>query len=149
MTSRVEPLSTVRPLSSNTAREHSEVTAAMLWLTNRTVRPRPGHILHLAEALLLEGGVADGEDLVHDQDLGLEVGRHGEGEAHEHAARVALHRRVEEPTDLAELDDLVELALDLGSRHPQDGAVELDVLASGELGVEPGADLEQARHPAL
>ena len=32
-------------------------------------------------------------------------------------------------------------------RHAQDGAVQLDVLAAGELGVEAGAHLEQARHP--
>ena len=50
--------------------------------------------------------------------------------------------------DLAELDDLVELALDLGPRHAEDGAVEVDVLAAGQLGVEAGADLEQACHPA-
>ena len=72
---------------------------------------------------------------------------HGEGEAHVHAARVALHRRVQKAADLAELDDLVELALDLGPRHAEDGAVELDVLAAGELGMEAGAHLEQARHP--
>ena len=92
-----------------------EVTAAMLWLTNSTVRPPRGDVLHLAEALLLELGVADGQHLVDDQDLRLEVRRDGEGQAHVHAARVALHRRVEEPLDLGEGDDLVELALDLGA----------------------------------
>ena len=90
----------------------------------------PGHVVHLAEALLLELGVAHRQHLVDDEDLRLEVGRHGEGQPHVHAARVALDRRVEEAADLAELDDLVELALDLRPRHAEDGAVEVDVLAA-------------------
>ena len=35
-----------------------------------------GHVVHLAQALLLEGHVADRQHLVHDQDLRVEVGRH-------------------------------------------------------------------------
>ena len=49
---------------------------------------------------------------------------------------------------LGEGNDLVELARDLGAAHAEDGAVEIDVLAAGELGMEAGADLQQARHAA-
>ena len=80
----------------------------------RTARSaETGNCLHLAQALLLERGVADGQDLVDDQDLGIQVRRHGEGEPDIHPAGVALHRRVEELFDLGEGDDLVELAGDL------------------------------------
>ena len=48
------------------------------------------------------------QNLVDEQDLGLEVRGDGEGEAHVHAARVALHRRVDEALDPGEVDDLVE-----------------------------------------
>ena len=58
--------------------------------------------------------------------------------------RIALHRRVEELLDLGKGDDLVELAPDLGARHAEDRAVEIDVLAAGQFGMEAGADLEQA-----
>ena len=75
--------------------------------------PRTRDLLHLPEALALEGDVADREHLVDEQDLRVEVRRDGEGQAHVHAARVALDRRVEELVDLGELDDLVELARDL------------------------------------
>ena len=98
-----------------TARVHKRFTVVMLWLTKRTVRPSPRHVLHLAEALLLELRVADGEHLVDEQDLGLEVRRDGEREPHVHAARVALDGSVEELLDLGERDDLVELPLDLGA----------------------------------
>ena len=39
----------------------------------------PGDLVHLAEAFLLELGVADGEDLVDHKDVRLHVSRHGEG----------------------------------------------------------------------
>ena len=71
-----------------------------------------------------------------------------EREADVHAAGVALHRRVDELLDVGELDDLVELAFDLGLAHAEDRAVQVDVLASGQLGVEAGADLQQRRHAA-
>ena len=117
--------------------------ATMLWLTNSTVRPSRATSLILPEALLLERGVADREHLVDEQNLGLEMRGDRERESHVHAARVALDRGVEEALDLGERDDLVESALDLGAPHAEDRAVEVDVLAAGELGVKAGADLEQ------
>ena len=38
-----------------------------------------GHIVHLAEALLLEFGITDRENFIDDQDLGFEVRGHGKG----------------------------------------------------------------------
>src|SRR5262249_39688898 len=105
-------------------------------------------VLHLADALALEGGVADREHFVHEQHFGIEMGGHGEGEAHAHAARIVLHGRVEEALHLGEVDDLVELASDLAAFHAKDGAVEIDILAAAEFAVEAGADFEQAADPA-
>ena len=106
--------------------------------------PRLAQVLHAPETPPLELGVPDGEHLVDEEDLGLEMRRHGECEPDGHAARVALDRRVDELLDARELDDLGELLLDLPALHPEDGAVQEDVLAPGQLGVEAGADLEQA-----
>ena len=92
----------------------------MLCETKSDRAARLAEILHPAEAAALELGVADGEHLVDEQDLRLEVRRDGEGEPHVHAARVALHRRVDELLDLGELDDLVELARDLAPLHAED-----------------------------
>ena len=113
-----------------------------------TVRPSFEARLHPPEALLLEGEVADGEDLVDDQDLGLQVGGHRERQPELHAARVALHGRVDEGADVRELDDLLEAALDLAALHVEDRAVQEDVLAAGELGMEARAHLEQRSDPA-
>ena len=58
----------------------------MLWLTNSTVRPLLRHVLHLAQALLLELGVADRQHFVHDQDLRVQVRGDGERQADVHPA---------------------------------------------------------------
>ena len=118
--------------------------AGMLCETNRIVRPDEPYSSILPEAPALELGVADGEHLVDEQDLGLEVRSDRERKPDVHAARIALDRRVDELLDPGELDDGVEVARDLLALHPQDGAVQEDVLASGELGMKARADLEQA-----
>ena len=49
--------------------------------------------LHPVDALALEALVADGQHLVDDQDVGVDVDGHGEAEPHVHARGVELHRR--------------------------------------------------------
>ena len=95
------------------------------------------------QALALEGLVADREHLVDEQDVGVDVDGHGEGQPDVHAGRVELHRRVDELLDAGEVDDLVEGLLGRAARHAQDGGVEEDVLPAGEVAVEAGAELEQ------
>src|ERR1051325_1278038 len=106
--------------------------------------PAAAHTLHLAETFPLELRVADGEHFVHDENLRFQVRGDGEGQAHIHAGGVTLDRCVEELLDLGERDDLVEFSPDLGTCHAEDGAVEENIFAAGQLGVEAGPDLEQA-----
>jgi hypothetical protein len=111
--------------------------------------PLGGDVAHLAEAFGLKCRVADGEHLVDEQDFRLEVCGDGEGEAEVHAARVPLHRRVDEPLDLGERHDLVELADDLLAMHAEDRAVEEHVLAPGQIRMESRTDLEQRADATL
>src|SRR5581483_8044623 len=106
-------------------------------------------LVELLGALLLELLVADGEDLVDEEDVGIDADGDREPESDVHARRVVLDRRVDEGREIGELDDLVELRRDLLAREPEDRAVEVDVLATAELGVEPGAELEQRRHATV
>ena len=102
-----------------------------------------------AEALPLEGLVADGEDLVEQQDVRVEERGNGEAEAHRHPRRVRAHRAVDRMLELGERDDLVEPLLDVGAPEALDGAVQEDVLAPGEVEVEPGPELEQRADSTL
>jgi hypothetical protein len=100
------------------------------------------------EALALERLVPDGEDLVDQEDLRVDVHGDGEGQPHVHAARVELDLGVDELRDAGEVDDLVEVGVGLLAREPEDRGVEVDVLPAGEVAVEPGPQLEQRGQPA-
>ena len=104
--------------------------------------------IHLVETFPLELQVADGEHLVDRHDLGLEMRGDGEREPKIHSGRVALHGRVEEPSDTRELDDFLEAPLDLTTTHAENGTVEVDVLSARQLGVETRPDLEQGADAA-
>ncbi len=106
-----------------------------------------GNILHLADGLLLELRVADGQDLVDHQNLGLQVSGDGEAEPHLHAGGVAFDGSVNIALAAGEIDDFVEFAVDLAPGHAHDGAVHVDVLAACHFRVEPSAHLEQRGDP--
>ena len=75
--------------------------------TNRIVLPLRAELLHLVDALELEDVVADGEDLVDDEDVGVHADADREAETRLHAARVGAHRLVDVIADIGEADDLV------------------------------------------
>ena len=70
--------------------------------------PLPDDLTDPLEALLLEVGVAHGQHLVDQQDVGLEEGGDGEAEPHLHAHGVELDLPVDGVAQAGELHDLVE-----------------------------------------
>ena len=101
----------------------------------------------LAEALALELLVADREHLVEQQHVRLDVRGDGEPEPHVHPGRVRPYRQVDELLELGERDDLVHCFPHARAGEAVDRAVQEDVLATGEVGVEAGPELEQAMRP--
>ena len=99
--------------------------------------------MHLADGLFLELGVTYGEDFIYDEDLGVEMRGNCDTEADGHAGRVALYRRIDIALAAGEVDDLIELARDLGLGHAHDRTVHVDVLAAHHFRMEAGADFEE------
>ena len=99
----------------------------------RDEHDRPAALLELrdpTEALALELLVADGEDLVEQQHVGVDVRGDREAEPHVHPRRVGAHRQVDVVADARELHDLVHPLADLGARQAVQRAVQEDVLAA-------------------
>ena len=109
----------------------------------------PAELGELVETLVREALIADGKHFVHEQHFGIDVHGHGKAEAHIHAGRVGLHRRIDEVLHLGELDDLVEAAADVLLGEAQHDAVDENVLAAGNLRMEAGAQLDQRRDAAV
>ena len=63
--------------------------------------------------------------------------------------RVGLDRRVDELAQLGEVDDLVEALLHLALCQAKHDAVDEDVLAAGDLGMEAGTELDQRGDAAV
>lgn len=97
----------------------------------------------------MELGIADGEDFIYDEDFGFEVGGDGEGESDVHPGGVAFDGGVYKLFDTGEGYDFVEFAADFGAGHAEDGAVEVDVFATAQFGVEAGTDFEQTGYSAI
>ena len=108
-----------------------------------------GNVFHLADGFLLELGIADGEDFVHDEDLRFEEGCYGEAKTDSHTRGLTLHRGVDIPFAAAEVNDLIELGLDLGAAHAQDSSVHEDILPSRHLAMEACADFQQGAYTAV
>src|SRR6267378_5810260 len=110
---------------------------------------RGAEVLDAPLALLLEPLVAHGEHLVDDEDVRLDVLRDGESQARIHARGIVLHRQVDEVAQLAEVDDALELRLHLLAREAEQRAVQVDVVAAGQLGIEARAELDHRADPPL
>ena len=80
---------------------------------------------------------------------GIDVDGHREPEARVHAGGVGLDRRVDEPLQLGEGDDVLEAVLHLTAGEAEHDAVDGHVLAPGDLGVEAGPQLDEGGDAAV
>ena len=102
------PMAATRPCSSHSAREQNCATDAEVVADEDDRLPGRADVVEGREALLLEARVADGEDLVEQEDVERHLDRDREREADLHARGVVLQLLVDEPLELGEGDDLVE-----------------------------------------
>ena len=82
---------------------------------------------------------------VDEENLRFEVCGHGECQTDIHSAGVAFHWGVDESVESGERENLFELSIDFRFPHSEKRAVQINVIASRQVGVKAGADLEQAR----
>src|SRR4051794_35262878 len=101
------------------------------------------YFAHPLCAAALECVISYGQHFIDDQYLRLQMCCHSERKSHVHAGRVSFYWGIEEFLDAREVDDGVELFLDFDALHAEDGAIEEDIFAAGEFGVEAGADFEE------
>ena len=108
-----------------------------------------GSIAHLAKALLLEFHITHRENLVHDEDLTVQVGGYSKGQLDVHTAGIALDGSVDKALHLCEFHNLVKFAVNLGLGHAKDGPVHIDVFPTSQLRVETGAYLQHRGDPTV
>uniref|UniRef100_E6QEM5 Uncharacterized protein n=1 Tax=mine drainage metagenome TaxID=410659 RepID=E6QEM5_9ZZZZ len=97
----------------------------------------------LRVAFFLEGLVAHGEDLVGQEDVGLQVDGHGEAQTHLHARGIILEWSVDEVLEFGELNDVLDALLGVAVAETVEAGVEEDVFIAAELGMEADAKLDE------
>ena len=107
----------MRPSWSQTARSQNFATEPRSWLTRTIVFPRARKRSERREALLLELRVADGEHLVEQQDVEVDLDRDRVRKPHLHPRREVLQLLVDEALEPGELEDRVEALLELALRR--------------------------------
>src|ERR1035441_6355349 len=106
--------------------------------------PHRRSLAHLAETFLLERGITHSKHFVHKEDLRFQVCGDGKGQAHVHTTRIVFHGCVDEFLDLGKGDDFIEFSTDLALAHAEDCPAQKGILATGQFGMEAGADFEEA-----
>jgi hypothetical protein len=101
------------------------------------------------EALALELRVADGEDLIDQQNLRLDVDSHRKPETDVHPGGVRAHRLIEELTQFGELRDARQRLACFLQGEAEENGVEQRVLAAADLGMEARTEVEQRGHAAV
>ena len=101
-----------------------------------------------AHGALRELGVADAEDLVEQQNLGVDIGGDRKREAQQHATRVILHGNVARVGQAGEFEDALGFAAHIPRAEPEKRAREQNVLRRRQFDVEAGAEFQQRRHAA-
>src|SRR6266481_1511184 len=108
-----------------------------------------GDITHLAEAFFLEMYVADGQDVIQEENLLLAMSIDSEGQADVQAGGVVLYGGVNEFFEFGEGHDFIELTLDLRFAHAEDGAGEKSVLPPGQLRMKTCPHFQQRPDPPV
>ena len=107
---------------------------------------RAGHqLVQARRRTSREFEVAGVERFIEDENVRLHHRADAEAEPRLHAGRVDLQRLIEVRAEPRELGDLGQERADVASGESEHQAVEIDVLPSGQIAVEPGSERQQSR----
>src|ERR1700716_1066229 len=103
---------------------------------------------HAVKTAKLEGDITDGEDLIDEQDVRLDMDCHREPQSHVHTGRIELHRCVDELFQLGKSDDVVEAGFNLGLLQSEEHPIDEDVLSPRHFLMKSDANAQQGRDAA-
>jgi hypothetical protein len=99
------------------------------------------------KALGAEGTIADSQNLVQNQNVGLHGGGHGEAKTHVHSGAVGLDGGINEFPDLSELDDVINPIVDFLFGESEQRTVHVDILSPRQDRIKSGAERDNGAYP--
>ena len=106
-------------------------------------------LFEIVGAFLLEGGIADGEDFVEEKNVAVGANGDGKSEANLHAGGVVFEFLVLKIFEFGEIPDVVIHGFHFVVTEAEQSAIHVDVFATGELGVETDAELDEGNKGAV
>ena len=103
----------------------------------------------LVETFFLEIQVPYRQDLIDQQNFGFHVDSNRKPQTHVHTGGIVLNRLVNETLYPGEIHDFVKFTVYLGTAHPQNRAIQIDVFPPGQFGVETGSNLQHGCHASV
>src|SRR5690348_1576304 len=100
-------------------------------------------------ALRLEAGITDGQYLINNEDLRLDIDSDGECQPDIHSTRIGLHWLLDELADVCKRRDVVDTEIDFLLGQSQQGAVHVNVFATREFWIESSPKFEECRHTTI
>ena len=97
---------------------------------------RFSHLMKTADAFSLKGAITHRKNLIHDQNVGINVYRDREGKSGEHAAGVSLHWPLKVFANVSEGSDEIKLVQHLAFTHSEKNSVENNILSAGKFRVK-------------
>ena len=94
-------------------------------------------------AFLLEGGVADGEDFIEEQDVTAGANGDREGQANLHAGRIIFELLVLKIFELGKFPNIVIHGVYFFIAKTEESAVHIDIFATGKFGIKPDAEFDE------
>ena len=101
------------------------------------------YISYLSDAFLLKRRITHSQHLVNHKYFRIEVRSNRESQTDKHPSRISFHRSIQKFLNSRESHDFVKSPIDFRPLHPQYRAVEIDVLAAGQLRMKAGSYFEQ------
>src|SRR2546427_11473266 len=104
---------------------------------------------HFRKAFLLKRLISDRKYFVYNQDIRINMHRHGKGKTHHHACRVGAQRFVYKLTELRKFHNLAEESIGSLPAQPQQGSVQPQVLCTSEVKVQSRSQVKERRHTTI
>lgn len=105
----------------------------------------PAAFLEVSEAFFRKNKVPDSQHLVEKKNRRIHLHGNSKCQSHGHTAGVVLDLEFHKVAEFGEFDNALVAVADLHAVEAEDGGVEEDIFATGQLGVEPDTEFKHRR----
>jgi hypothetical protein len=106
-------------------------------------------LIHVPQALELEGRVSHGQGLIHQKNVRLHIRGHGKGQPDSHPAGVHLDGLIDEITYTGKVLDGFQALLHLCLAESKKRSIKQNIFQTGKFGIKTNTEFEQRSNPPL